>query len=189
MECDLMPRQKRLSRLALIAVSVVVAICGCLHFAGQAFAQTATPNSAVPSTQTTVPTPISKAEADGLIFERQQIMKQLETDTTKLGQIAAGEIQADTLAALTKSIAQGAKDARDAFQSKVPGGRTKPEAWSNWPDFSQRLDNFSAKTADMAKLGANGDVAGVTSMMLEALPCKECHDLYRFPPKKKDGTP
>jgi cytochrome c556 len=125
-------------------------------------------------------------EAEGIIFERQQIMEKLDKDTDRLGSIVAGELPPDQLAATTRAIAQGAKDAVAAFEPNVPGGRSKAAVWSNRADYSQRLQSFAQKSEAMAKAGETGDVALVTSLMGDALPCKQCHDIYR---EKKKTEP
>ena len=148
--------------------------------------QTIPANGAQPS-----PAPAQKPSADeteGVIFERQQIMQQLDKDTDKLGSIVAGELPPEQLAATTLAIAKGAKESMAAFEPNAPGGRARPIVWSNWADYSQRLQSFADKSAEMAKAGETGDVALVTSLMGEALPCKQCHDIYREK-KKPEATP
>jgi cytochrome c556 len=119
------------------------------------------------------------AEAEGIIFERQQLMTRLSQNSEMLGKIAAGTAPADKLAATAQAIAEDAKAAQAAFEPHVPGGRAKPEVWSNWADFSQRLKRFSDNSAEMARIADTGNRNAVTEFMLTALPCKECHDLYR----------
>lgn len=126
---------------------------------------------------------ISKQESDGIIFERQNIMLQLEKDAELLGEIAAGIKPADKLGEVTKSIAESAAASKAAFEPHVPGGRSKPEVWANWADYSKRLDAFDINARKLAELGAKGDLTGVTNMLGGALPCKECHDVYRGPKK------
>ncbi|HEX7857555.1 MAG TPA: cytochrome c [Sphingobium sp.] len=142
--------------------------------AGKASAEQA-PVSAAPS----APAPANSADAEGIIFERQQIMKQLDTDTDTLGSIIAGEIPKDKLVAVTRSIAQGARQSVTAFQQKVPGGRAKPEVWSNYADYSQRMENFARSAEQLAKDAETGNMTAVVSTMGDALPCKQCHDVYR----------
>lgn len=130
------------------------------------------------------PENISAEEAEGMIFERQQIMLQLESDAEALGEIVAGLRPPDKLAEVAQSIAQSAQDAANSFEQKVPGGRAKPEVWSNWADYSQRLEAFVSNADKMAKIAESGNVTGVIGMMTSALPCKQCHDVYREPKKK-----
>ncbi|MFA7388299.1 MAG: cytochrome c [Thiohalobacteraceae bacterium] len=125
----------------------------------------------------------SPEEAEGIIFERQNIMLQLEKDAELLGEIAAGLKPADQLTEVTRSIAEGAAASRVAFEAQVPGGRSKPEVWTNWADYSQRLDAFDRNASQLAELGAKGDLNGVTNVLGSALACKGCHDVYRGPKK------
>lgn len=126
---------------------------------------------------------MSKDEIETLIYERQQIMIQLEKDAELLGEIAAGVAPASKLRETTVDLAKAAKETHTAFLMKVPGGRTKPEAWSNWADFSQKLEAFVTSTDKLAKLAETGTVASVTDTLGDALQCKGCHDLYREPKK------
>lgn len=106
-------------------------------------------------------------------------MTQLGKDSETLGKIVAGQLPADRLAETTKAIAQGAHDSVEAFKQQVPGGHAKPAVWTNHADFSARMDRFAAGADAMARAGETGNLAAVTGLMIEALPCKECHDLYR----------
>ena len=125
----------------------------------------------------------SQADADGIIFERQQAMLQLEKDADVMGSIVSGEVPPGKLAATARAIAQDAKDSYQAFKPNVPGGRSRPEVWADWADYSARMEKFVRSTEAMSKVAQTGDVATVTSMLGEALPCKECHDVYRLPKK------
>ena len=121
------------------------------------------------------------AEAEGIIFERQQIMEKLGRDGDMLGKVVAGLEPAAKLPAITRDIADGAKQSLEAYRNPVPGGRTKPEAWTNNADFMRRMEEFSRNAEAMAVVGARGDVVGVTGMLVDAMPCKQCHDMYRAP--------
>jgi cytochrome c556 len=120
-------------------------------------------------------------EAEGIIFERQQIMERLGRDSDLLGKVVAGMEPAAKLPEVTRAIAEGAKDSLAAYRTAVPGGRTRPEAWTNNADFMRRMEDFARNADAMAVVGARGDVVGVTGMLVDALPCKQCHDLYRIP--------
>lgn len=121
----------------------------------------------------------SPEEQEGIIFERQQIMLQLERDSELLGKIVAGTAPKDKLAQATRAVAQGARDSVTSFADQVPGGRTRPEAWSNYADFMQRMEAFARNADAMAKAGESGDMNAVMGLMIDALPCKQCHDVYR----------
>ena len=94
-----------------------------------------------------------RADDADIVKFRQLTMKELDAEATALGMIAAGQIPADTLAANLEAIAVSAQIAQKAFEPKVPGGRVKPNAWSNWDDFSKRMQVFVEKTQAMAKAG------------------------------------
>ena len=116
-------------------------------------------------------TTFSKEDAEGIIFERQNIMLQIGKDAELLGEIAAGIKPSDKLAEVTKSIADSAQAAQVAFEPNVPGGRAKPEIWSNWPDYPRRMSEFSNNAKLLAELGAKKDLSGVTNALGSALPC------------------
>ncbi len=116
---------------------------------------------------------------EGLIFERQQIMKELDDQAETLGNIVAGLEPRAKLAATTRAIAKSAKESMESFRNPLPGGRSKPEVWSNNADFMQRMATFVRETDELAKLGEAGNMPAVTEKLVTALPCKSCHDLYR----------
>ncbi|MFC0684850.1 c-type cytochrome [Novosphingobium clariflavum] len=159
-----------LAALALLSVSILAASEGAHGAAAEA-------GSAVPTTAA------AGDDAEAIIFERQQIMQQLAKDSETLGGIVAGSQPRDQLAKVTRALADGAKDSLGSFRDKVPGGRSKPEVWSNNADFMKRMEDFARNSEAMAKAGESGNMAGVTALMIDALPCKQCHDLYREPKK------
>jgi len=119
------------------------------------------------------------ADEQDVITFRQLIMKQLDAETEALGMIIAGQIPPDTMVPLARAIASSAKVAGKAFEPNVPGGAAKADVWAKWDDFSKRMQVFAKKTDEMAKASEGGNVATVTNLMVDALPCKQCHDLYR----------
>lgn len=125
----------------------------------------------------------SAEQNEGAIFERQFAMEQLDKDGETLGNILAGIEPPTKLPATTRAIAKGARESVDNFRTILPGGRSKPEVWSNHADFMQRMERFASNAEAMAKAGESGDVAAVTGMIVEAMPCKQCHDVYRTPKK------
>lgn len=124
---------------------------------------------------------ISEEDAEGIIFERQNIMAQLEDDTELLGDIVAGLAPVEQLGPVTASIAQSAQASKEIFALQVPGGRAKEDVWTKNEDYMKRMSEFAQNTARMGELGETGDVVGVTGMLMTALPCKQCHDVYREP--------
>jgi cytochrome c556 len=122
---------------------------------------------------------VALGDDQDVIAYRQLIMKQLDAEATALGMMVSGQIPPDALALESKSIANAAKAALKAFEPKVPGGEAKPEVWAKWDDFSRRMSMFAQKAEAMAKVSESGNVSAVTDSMVDALPCKECHDSYR----------
>ena len=122
---------------------------------------------------------IALADDKDVIDYRQHIMNSLDEQTAALGEILSGAVPDDNVIAHLDAIALTASTALPAFVVKVPGGEALPEVWSNWADFSQRMNEFARKTAAMAKLAhEQGKEAGLASAM-DALSCKKCHDNYR----------
>lgn len=121
------------------------------------------------------------AEIEGIVFERQNTMMQLDRDGKLLGEIVAGIGPKEKLADVTRSIAQGAKDSLEIYRTVAPGGHTKAEAWTNHADFLKRMEDFARNAEAMAKVGETGNVGAVTELLIDAMPCKQCHDVYREP--------
>src|SRR5580658_11143977 len=115
------------------------------------------------------PVQTAVADDDDIISYRQLIMKELDAESGALGMIVSGQIPPDSLALQAKAIADSAKSALKAFEPKVPGGEAKPEVWSKWADFSQRMQVFAKKADEMAKVSESGNVAAVTELMIDAL--------------------
>jgi cytochrome c556 len=115
---------------------------------------------------------------------REHIMKTLNEQSEALGMILSTAIPDDNASAHLEIIALTASTALKAFEPKIPGGESKSAVWTNWPDFSKRMQEFTAKTADAAKLAKEkGSKAGLTDID-KTLTCKSCHDTYREEKKK-----
>jgi cytochrome c556 len=124
------------------------------------------------------------ADNNDVIDYRQHIMNTLNEQAGALGEILSGAIPDDNVIAHLDALALTASTALKAFEPKVPGGQAKPEVWSNWADFSKRMNDFAQQTAAMAKLAHDqGKEAGLAKVM-DALSCKKCHDTYR---REKQG--
>jgi cytochrome c556 len=139
------------------------------------------PPVAVPKPAPVIAPAAAKPSAiqEGLIFERQQIMKELDEQAETLGNIVAGLEPRSKLAETTRGIAKRAKESMESFRNPLPGGRSKPEVWSNHTDYMQRMATFVRETEELAKLGEAGNLSAVTEKLVTALPCKSCHDVYR----------
>ena len=66
-----------------------------------------------------------------------------------------------------------------AFEPRVSGGESKPEVWSNWPDFAKRMATLADKTAEMARVAKQQGAQAALEKVGDALECKSCHELYR----------
>jgi cytochrome c556 len=120
----------------------------------------------------------ARADDDDVVEYRQHIMKSMGEQVGAIGQILTQKIVPDNFAAHLQILAIVASTAKTAFTPKVAGGNAKPDVWANWPDFSKRLDDLIASTAELAKLAKNGGVTAAAPK-LRSLPCMECHDVYR----------
>jgi cytochrome c556 len=127
---------------------------------------------------------LADADDQDVIAYREHIMKTLNEQAEALGMIVSTTIPDENTAAHLEIIALTASTALKAFEPKVPGGESKLVVWSNWPDFSKRMNEFAAKTAEAAKLAReSGAKAGLTDID-HTLTCKSCHEVYREEKKK-----
>ncbi|MFM7784942.1 MAG: cytochrome c, partial [Gammaproteobacteria bacterium] len=90
------------------------------------------------------------AEGQDAIDYRKHIMQSLQEQVSALGMIMSGTIPDDNAVAHMEIIAATAKTALKSFEPKVEGGDAEPEVWSNWADFSARMQDFVTKSAEMA---------------------------------------
>jgi cytochrome c556 len=129
--------------------------------------------------------PTAHASDEDAIEYREHIMTSLNAQAAVLGQIVSTAIPADNAVAHLDALALLASTALKSFEPKVPGGEAKPEVWSDWPDFSKRMNEFAERTAEAAKIAHTEGAEAAMSNMLDVLNCKSCHDVYRAE-KKKD---
>ena len=123
--------------------------------------------------------PAFAAENQDVIDYRQRIMKTLDAQVAALGQILSGATPDDQVVSHLETIALAAEQSMKSFEAKVEGGESLPVVWTKADDFSAKMKDFVAKTraaADTAK--AQGKDAALTNI-LDALWCKDCHDIYR----------
>lgn len=125
------------------------------------------------------PLSVVHGQAEDPVLRRQLIMQQVEEDAEALGMIAAGLEPKTKMLEHTRSVAKSARESYEAFKQNAPGGRAKPEIWSNWADYSAKMEAWIANADKMVAAAEKGDSNGVTEIMVEALPCKGCHDVYR----------
>ncbi len=124
-----------------------------------------------------------RADDQDVIDYRTHVMKTLGEQMGAISMILENKAPPDNFAVHMKVLAVTATQAKKAFEPKVPGGNAKPEVWSNWADFSKRLDELVAATAELASAAQHEGVAAVGGKLKSTLKCKSCHDTYRVPPK------
>lgn len=129
-------------------------------------------------------TPAAKADDKDPIAYREHLMKTLNEQSAALGMILSTVVPDDNTAAHMEALALTAKLAPKAFEPKVPGGQSKPEVWTNWPDFSKRMADFAQKTDEMARIAKEQGPEAASEKVVDALSCKSCHDVYRDQSKK-----
>jgi len=154
--------------ILLLAASAALAVHGANALAWQA---PAAPPAAVPAP--------GSDEAEGIVLDRQLVMQQLDKDAMTLGNIAAGLTPRAQLEATAKNLAKGAREAAKSFELNVPGGAAKPEVWTNAADFNKRMQEFVTKSDLLVANSGNPDMFYVGTLMIDALQCKQCHDVYR----------
>lgn len=125
---------------------------------------------------------VALAEGQDAIDYRKHIMQSLQAQTSALGMIMSGTVPDDNAVAHMEIIAETAKTALKSFEPKVEGGDAKPEVWSNWADFSARMQDFVTKSAEMARVGREQSLDEAYTLAIDALNCKSCHDVYNSKP-------
>jgi cytochrome c556 len=131
---------------------------------------------------------IVRADDDDTRDYRSQIMHTMGEQAGALGQILQQKVQVppENFAVHVKVIAITAATAKKAFEPNVPGGQAKPEVWSDWADFSKKMEEFAKATDTMLKLAKTKGKQAALANVLDALPCKGCHDKYRDESKKDE---
>ncbi len=132
----------------------------------------------------TLPAIVRASEPDDVIEYRKNIMKTLGAQAAALNATLQGKAPAESFTLHAQVLAIAASEALIAFTPKVEGGDSKPEVWAKWDDFSKKMKEFAANTADLAKTAEAGGAAAAQPKMQGALTCKGCHDTYRQPLKK-----
>ena len=149
-----------MSRLSRFATSLAVVALAALPLAAQA------------------------ADPTDVIDYRQHIMKTLGEQAASMGAILQKKAPDENFAVHAQILAITASTALKAFEPKVVGGEAKADVWAKWDDFSKKMNELVANTADLAKVAQAGGSAAAAPKMQGALTCKGCHDLYRDQKKK-----
>ncbi len=123
--------------------------------------------------------PAFAAEDQDVIDYRQRIMRTLDAQVAILGQILSYATPDDQVVSHLETIALAAGQSMKSFEPKVAGGESKPEVWTNWADFTAKMKDFEQKTAEAAKVAKEQGKDAALTNILDALRCKDCHDVYR----------
>jgi cytochrome c556 len=124
------------------------------------------------------------ADDQDTIDYRQHVMKTMDEQAAAINMILQHRAPADNFAVHAQILAITAATAKKAFETKVPGGTSKPEVWTQWADFARQLDVLAANTAEFARVAKEGGVAAAEKKVASALSCKGCHDTYCVPKKQ-----
>jgi cytochrome c556 len=127
---------------------------------------------------------MASADDKDVIDYRQHLMNTLDAQSGALGQILSTVIPDKNAAGHLEIIALTASLCPKAFEPKVPGGEAKPEVWAKWDDFSKKMASFVEGSAKVSKDAKEKGAAQAMNNILDALPCKGCHDVYRDEKKK-----
>jgi cytochrome c556 len=120
------------------------------------------------------------ADNKDVVDYRMHIMHSLNEQSAALGQILSGVIPEKNAQAHLEALALTASTALKAFEPKVPGGESKAEVWSNWADFSKRMNEFARQTREAAKLSKEKGFSAAGPGIIDAMSsCKNCHDINR----------
>jgi cytochrome c556 len=120
------------------------------------------------------------ASPEHTIEYRQNIMKAMDAHATAIGQILALMVPPDNLAGHFEGLLISTRQAKAAFKDHVEGGESKPEVWTNWADFSAKLDKMeegALRAVEAAK--SSSEVGYIAEFAVDAMACKGCHDVYR----------
>jgi cytochrome c556 len=126
---------------------------------------------------------VARADDQDVIDYRQHIMKTMEEQMAAMSQILQQKAPAENFVTHVQILAITAATAKKAFEPKVPGGEANPDVWTQWPDFSKRLDELTAAAADLARIAKTGGMTAAAPKV-QTLTCKSCHDTYRVETKK-----
>lgn len=119
---------------------------------------------------------------EDVIAYRQEIMKTMGAQSTSIGMILAGMVPDKLLYTHFEVLLQSVRQAKVAFEPKVPGGNALPVVWEKHAEFVKKLDDAEAaivKAIEIAKKDGSGGQSGEAAV--GALSCKGCHDTYKKP--------
>lgn len=102
-----------------------------------------------------------------------------------LNDIRKGDLEEqDRITEIAEMMVISAKLAKEAFRHDTRGASVETTAkdtiWTNWDDFSKRMDDYVADTEKVAELARAGDQGAMFKQLGQTFRnCKGCHDTYR----------
>lgn len=64
--------------------------------------------------------------------------------------------------------------------SQVGDTEAKPEIWTNWADFEQKMQSFQVESRKLAQICKSADEAAIKAQFGKlGVACKACHDQYK----------
>jgi cytochrome c556 len=115
---------------------------------------------------------------------RVHIMKTMGEQAAAIELIIEERAPADALATHVQILLTVSSTALKSFEPKVVGGETKPEVWTNWPDFARRMNELTSNLQTIANsLTSAGPVAAIPKIK-SMLACGGCHEIYSARPDK-----
>ena len=127
---------------------------------------------------------VASADDKDVIDYRMHLMNTLDAQSQVVGQMLSGATPAKHGADHLRIIALIASLCPKAFEPHVEGGQSKPDVWAKKADFDAKMKSFVEGSAHVADEAAKAGFMESSSIMLDALPCKGCHDPYRDASKK-----
>lgn len=110
---------------------------------------------------------------------RKQIMRSIDAQTSAIGQILSGTISDENFASHLEVVSINAGLANTAFERVAQGGDALPKVWQDHAKFLRTMQEFSDNAAKAAKIARQDGKDAATVAVIDALPCRQCHEVYR----------
>lgn len=118
------------------------------------------------------------ARADAISY-RQELMKTLEAQFQAIMLIVTVEAPPENLHSHLTAALLTARMLPAAFAIRAPGGASQPQIWTRWDDFARHMREFEAAVAIAAEAAKGGTKPADVLYHIDAISCRDCHDLYR----------
>ncbi|MGE4062474.1 MAG: cytochrome c [Rhodospirillaceae bacterium] len=116
--------------------------------------------------------------ADAIAY-RQEIMKTLEAQFQAIMLIVTAGAPSENLHSHLTAALLTARMLPGAFEKRAPGGSSRPQVWTKWDDFARHMREFEAAVAIATEAARGGKKPADVLYHIDAISCRDCHDLYR----------